>query len=255
MPLTARKIIAAATMLLTASIALPHGAYALDDSEKKEIGDFIREYLVANPEILLEAQQTLKKKQQEEQLRQAQAAITENKDAIFQSVHDVTLGNPKGDVTIVEFYDYNCGYCKRALEDMDAILENDKNVRFVLKELPILGPDSLAAHKVSAAFRLVAPEKYGDFHRALLGGEDRATEETAIAVAGRLGVSEADIRAKMETDAHDEAVKEAYTLANSLGITGTPSYVVGDEAVFGAVGAEELETRITNMRSCGKTLC
>jgi protein-disulfide isomerase len=255
MPSTARKIIAAATILLSASAALPQGAYALDDKQKKEMGDFIREYLVANPEILLEAQQSLKKKQQEEQLRQAQAAISDNKDAIFQSVHDVTLGNPKGDVTIVEFYDYNCGYCKRALSDMEAILENDKNVRFVLKELPILGPDSLAAHKVSAAFRMIAPEKYGDFHRALLGSEDRATEESAIAVAGRLGVSEADLRAKMETDAHDEAVKESYALANSLGITGTPSYVVGDEAVFGAVGAEELEAKVTNMRSCGKTVC
>lgn len=255
MPSTARKIIAAATLFLTASAALPQGAYALDAKDKKELGEFIREYLVANPEILLEAQQSLKKKQQEEQLRQAEAAIAGNKEAIFQSVHDVTLGNPKGDVTIVEFYDYNCGYCKRALSDMEAILENDKNVRFVLKELPILGPDSLAAHRVSAAFRQIAPEKYGDFHRALLGGEDRATEETAIAVAGRLGVSEADIRAKMESDAQDAGVKEAYTLANDLGITGTPSYVVGNEAVFGAVGAEELEAKVTNMRSCGKTVC
>ncbi len=255
MPPIARKIATVATLFLMTSAAVPQNALALDDSQKKEMGEFIREYLVANPEILLEAQQSLKKKQQEEQLRQAQAAISENKQTIFQSVHDVTLGNPDGDVTIVEFYDYNCGYCKRALSDMDAIIENDKNVRFVLKELPILGPDSLAAHKVSAAFRQVAPEKYGDFHRALLGGEDRATEETAIAVAGRLGVSEADIRAKMETDTHDEAVKEAYALANELGITGTPSYVVGDEAVFGAVGAEELEAKVTNMRSCGKTVC
>ena len=255
MPSTARKIITAATIFLMAGAVLPQSALALDDAQKKEMGEFIREYLVANPEILLEAQQSLKKKQEDEQLRQAETAISENQQTIFQSVHDVTLGNPKGDVTIVEFYDYNCGYCKRALSDMDTILAKDKNVRFVLKELPILGPDSLAAHKVSAAFRQVAPEKYGDFHRALLGNEDRATEETAIAVAGRLGVSEADLRAKMETDAHDEAVKEAYTLANTLGITGTPSYIVGNEAVFGAVGAEELEAKVTNMRSCGKTVC
>jgi protein-disulfide isomerase len=138
---------------------------------------------------------------------------------------------------------------------MDAILEKDKNVRFVLKELPILGPDSIAAHKVSAAFREIAPEKYGDFHRALLGGEERATEETAIAVAGKLGVAEADLRKKIDENTQDEAVKEAYTLANNLGITGTPSYVVGREAVFGAVGAEELETKVANVRACGKTAC
>ena len=177
------------------------------------------------------------------------------------SKYDITLGNPDGDVTIVEFYDYNCGYCKRALSDMDAILEKDKNVRFVLKELPILGPDSMAAHKVSAAFREIAPEKYGDFHRALLGGEDRATEETAIAVAGTLGVAEADLRKKMEEATQDEAVREAYTLANDLGITGTPSYVIGKEAVFGAVGADEIgnegqqhprlrQDRLLNAASC-----
>ncbi|OJG00282.1 DsbA family protein [Pararhizobium antarcticum] len=250
-----RTIIAGSLALLTAATVLPSLANALDDKQKEEIGAFIKEYLVANPEILLEAQKSLKLKQEQAQLEQAKAAIDDNSDAIFQSVHDVTLGNPKGDVTVVEFYDYNCGYCKRALADMDALLEKDKNVRFVLKELPILGPDSLAAHKVSAAFRLVAPEKYGDFHRALLTGEDRATEETAIAVAGRLGVAEANLRAKMVDPATDESVKEAYTLANTLGITGTPSYVIGKEAVFGAVGAEELETKVTNMRSCGSTIC
>ncbi|WEZ83742.1 DsbA family protein [Rhizobium sp. 32-5/1] len=250
-----RKIIAGSLVLLTAATAIPSLASALDDKQKQEIGAFIKEYLVANPEILLEAQKALKAKQEQAQLEQAKAAITDNKDAIFQSVHDVTLGNPKGDVTIVEFYDYNCGYCKRALTDMDALLEKDKNVRFVLKELPILGPDSLAAHKVSAAFRLVAPEKYGEFHRALLGNEDRATEESAIAVAEELGVKEADLRAKMVDASNDEGVKEAYTLANTLGITGTPSYVIGNEAVFGAVGVEDLEAKVNNMRSCGSTIC
>ena len=250
-----RKIIGAAFIFFSAGLALPQGALALDAKEKQEIGDFIREYLVANPEILIEAQQALKKKQADEQLQQAEAAINDNEKAIFQSKYDVTLGNPDGDVTIVEFYDYNCGYCKRALSDMEAILEKDKNVRFVLKELPILGPDSMAAHKVSAAVRDVAPEKYGEFHRTLLGGEDRATEETAIAVAGTLGIAEADLRKKMAENTSDEGVQEAYTLANDLGITGTPSYVIGREAVFGAVGVEELTAKVANVRACGKTTC
>ncbi len=100
-------------------------------------------------------------------------------------------------MTIVEFFDYNCGYCKRALSDMDDILAKDKNVRFVLKELPILGPDSLAAHKVSAAFRVVAPEKIRRFPIApLLGGEERATEETAIAVAAQARRTEAQFARK-----------------------------------------------------------
>ncbi|OLP58431.1 disulfide bond formation protein DsbA [Xaviernesmea oryzae] len=240
---------------LSAALVFPGAAMALDDGQKAEIGAFIREYLVAHPEVLIEAQQALKTKQEAEQAKLSFQAITDNAQAIFNSTHDVTLGNPKGDVTIVEFYDYNCGYCKRALSDMDALIKSDKNVRFVLKELPILGSDSLAAHRVSAAFRAIAPEKYGAFHRNLLGGEDRATEETAIAVAERLGVKEADLRAHMKTEMPDDAVRESYTLANALGVTGTPSYVVGNEAVFGAVGADTLAEKVANIRACGKASC
>lgn len=230
-------------------------ALALDDAEKAEIGAYIKEYLIANPEIMLDVQRALKKKQEEAQIKQSQDAIAKNTAAIFSSEFDVTLGNPAGDVTIVEFYDYNCGYCKRALTDMDAILKADSNVRFVLKELPILGPDSVAAHKVSAAFKLLAPEKYGDFHRQLLGGQERATEASAMAVAVGLGVTEEAIRAKMPVDGQDPAIEQAYTLANDLGISGTPSYVIGTEMLPGAVGVEEIAAKIANMRSCGKPAC
>ncbi|MCF3641380.1 DsbA family protein [Rhizobium sp. TRM95111] len=245
----------AAAVALLAGTALPLSAAALDDSQKEEIGAYIKEYLLANPEILLEVQEALQAKQAAAQQAQSASAIDENRDAIFTSKYDIALGNPKGDVTVVEFFDYNCGYCKRALTDMDAILEKDKNIRFVLKELPILGPDSLAAHKVSAAFRDLKPEAYGAFHRALLGGEERATEESAIALAGKLGVTEADIRKQMEANPHDEAVREAYTLANGLGITGTPSYVIARETIFGAIGADAIEGKVANVRACGKATC
>ncbi|MCA1403094.1 DsbA family protein [Ensifer sp. IC3342] len=254
--MTFKKMIAAGTLLaVAASAALPQTAAALDAKQKEEFGAFIKEYLLANPEVMLEVQEALAAKQRAKQQEAAQAAIASNEKAIFHSAYDMTLGNPTGDVTIVEFFDYNCGYCKRALSDMDEIIAKDKNVRFVLKEFPILGPDSVAAHKVSAAFRAIAPEKYGDFHRALLGGEERATEETAIAVAAKLGVTEEQLREKMVDAPYDSAVREAYSLANELGITGTPSYVIGNEAVFGAVGADEISTKVENMRSCGKTIC
>jgi protein-disulfide isomerase len=245
----------AATLALGIALVAPLPAFALDDTQKKEIGEFIREYLIANPDILIDVQEALQARQQEAQLAKAQAAIGTHEKTIFSSPYDISLGNPEGDVTVVEFFDYNCGYCKRALTDMDAILAKDKNVRFVLKELPILGPDSLAAHKVSAAVRDFAPEKYGEFHRALLGGAGRATEESAIALAATLGMSEADIRKTMEEKPHDDAIRETYTLANDLGITGTPSYVIARETVFGAVGADEINEKIANVRSCGKTAC
>jgi protein-disulfide isomerase len=138
---------------------------------------------------------------------------------------------------------------------MQALLKKDKNVRFVLKEFPILGPDSVAAHRVADAFRRIAPEKYSDFHVALLGSDGRASEDTAIQVASSLGVSEDKIRAEMKKSPNDDIVQATYQLAANLGISGTPSYVIGNEMVPGAVGIDDLEAKVKNMRACGKTSC
>ena len=242
-------------LALAASIALPAQAFAFDDQQKKELGEFIKQYLIENPEIMLDVQDALQKKQQMAQQVKATMAIENNTDRIFDSNDDVTLGNPKGDVTVVEFFDYNCTYCRHALPDMQALLKKDKNVRFVLKEFPILGPESVAAHRVSNAVKLLAPAKYPEFQRTLLGGRGRANEDSAMEVATSLGLKEADIRKSMAENPNDEQVQETYKLATSLGITGTPSYIVGDEAVFGAVGADPLKEKIANMRSCGKATC
>jgi len=244
-----------AALALAASIALPAQAFAFDDQQKKELGEFIKQYLIENPEIMLEVQDALQKKQQMAQQVKATMAIENNTDRIFDSKNDVTLGNPKGDVTVVEFFDYNCSYCRHALPDMQALLKKDKNVRFVLKEFPILGPDSVAAHRVADAFRRVAPEKYSDFHVALLSSDGRASEDTAIQVASSLGVSEDNIRAEMKKSPNDDIVQATYQLAANLGISGTPSYVIGNEMVPGAVGIDDLEAKVKNMRACGKTSC
>lgn len=247
------KTLALGSMLMTALWLTP--ALALDEDEKKEMGQFIREYLLENPEVMLEVQAALEAKQQSQRLEQAGQAVAANHDAIFNSQDDIALGNPDGDVTVVEFFDYNCGYCKRALADMERILATDPKVRFVLKELPILGPDSLDAHRVSNAVRLIAPEKYGEFHRALLGSTSTATEESAIEVAAALGISEADLRKSMAENPNDQLVRDAYTLATNLGVTGTPTYIVGNEALFGAVGDDALQEKIANVRACGKSTC
>lgn len=249
------KTMATASVMMLGAMTAAMPAHALDDRQKEEFGAFIREYLIQNPEIMLEVQDALEKKQQEQVASQASQVIERNHDAIFNSENDIALGNPQGDVTIVEFFDYNCGYCKRALSDMDAILSKDKNVRFVMKELPILGPDSEAAHKISAAVRKIAPEKYGEFHRTLLGSQGRATDATAVAVAAKLGINEADIRKTIADNPNDGDVAKVYQLARNLGVSGTPSYVVGNEAVFGAVGVSQLQEKIANFRACGKGTC
>ena len=247
------KTLALGSMLMTALWLTP--ALALEEDEKKEMGQFIREYLLENPEVMLEVQAALEEKQQSQRLEQAGQAVAANHDAIFNSQDDIALGNPDGDVTVVEFFDYNCGYCKRALADMEKVLATDPKVRFVLKELPILGPDSLDAHRVSNAVRLIAPEKYGEFHRALLGSTGTATEESAIEVAAALGISEADLRKSMAENPNDQLVRDAYTLATNLGVTGTPTYIVGNEALFGAVGADAIQEKVANVRTCGKSTC
>lgn len=245
-----------ATVLSTVALSMTTlSASAFDDAQKKEIGAIVKDYLLANPEVMLEVQQALQKRQEEARSAQAKEAVEQNEDAIFNAAGDFVLGNPNGKITVVEFYDYNCGYCKRAIDDMDAVIKSNPEVRFVLKDFPILGPDSLAAHKVADAFRRAAPDKYGKFHRELLGGEAHANEARALEVAESLGVDEKTIRAKMAENADDKGLQQAYKLASELGISGTPSYVLANEAIFGAVGADALTEKVANVAQCGKTTC
>lgn len=251
--MTHRRLLASLAFAVTAAFAAPP-ALALDSAEKEEIGAFIREYLIANPEIMIEVQQALQAKQQATQQEQASQVIAERSEAIFNAPTDIALGNPDGEITVVEFFDYNCGYCKRAHDDMQAVLASNDDVRFVLKEFPILGPDSLAAHRVSMALKTVAPEQYAAFQDALMSAPS-ADEATALAITAELGVDEQALREQMEDPAIDAEISRSYELADALGITGTPTYIVGDEAVFGAMGAEVLNDKIENIRDCGSATC
>lgn len=216
---------------------------------REDVETIIREFLSKNPEVLLEMQQALEVKQQEEQRIAHLEVIKNSRDEIFNASYDGFVGNPNGKTTIVEFYDYNCGFCKRAQEDMQALTAADSDLRFVLKEFPILGPDSQKAHVVSMAFRTLMPEKYGEFHNQLLGGKGRASEATAMKIALALGADEAKLREEMKNPAINEAFAKTYDLANKLSITGTPSYVVGNEVVFGALGQEVLAEKIADART------
>ncbi len=225
-------------------------AAATTPVDRTEIEAIVRDYLVSNPEILVEMQQALEIKQQEEQ-RLAHLEIIKNaKEEIFNASYDGYVGNPDGKTTIVEFYDYNCGYCKRAQEDMQALTESDPDLRFVLKEFPILGPDSQKASVVSMAVRTLMPEKHGEFHNMLITAPGRATEDSAIKIALQLGADETKLRQEMKNPAITDAFAKTYDLANKLQITGTPSYVVGNEVVFGALGQDVLGEKIAEARAC-----
>lgn len=222
---------------------------------RSDIENVVRDYLVEHPELLIDMQTALEAKQRERQQAAQAAIIQQSAQEIFHNKNDAVLGNPQGDVTIVEFYDYNCGFCRQALKDMQALVSSDKNLRFVLKEFPVLGPDSHRAHIVAAAFRSLKPEKYVEFHERLLGGQGRADEQTAIKLALSLGADEAALREAMKDPAIEKEFAATYDLANRLEITGTPSYVVGNEIIPGALGSETLEQKVEAVRACKDAAC
>ncbi len=233
--------------------AAPAATAAAQPLNQQAVENVVRNYLIQNPELLVDVQNALETKQAEAQQEQVKQTLAANRGKLYDPAHDAVFGNPKGDVTVYEFFDYNCGYCKRALPDMLAILKNDPNVRFVMKEFPILGPDSVRAHIVAQAFKALMPEKYAEFHQMLLGGQERATQETAIADAVKLGADEAQLRQKMKDPAITGAFQKTYQLATQLNITGTPSYIIGDELVPGAIGLDGLVEKIAAVRANAKS--
>ena len=246
------------TLALAATSALflaPAPASALEEGDRAKIETIIREYLLANPELMLEVQKALEEKQELARAEAQQRTLVEMKDLIYSGSNDIVIGPEDARITIVEFYDYNCGFCRRALADMDQFLNSDSDVRFILKEFPVLGQESLAAHRVGLAFNRLMPQKAADFHRTLLNREGRKDGNVALQLAVELGADEAAMRSEMEKDDLLEPLRENYRIADGLGITGTPSYVIGDEVVFGAVGFDQLNVRVANLRECGKATC
>ena len=242
-------------LALAACVAFPTPAAALDPADRPQIEKIVREYLLANPEVLLEVQTALQAKQEAEAKERATAALKANRARIFDSKHQAVLGNPEGDVTIVEFFDYNCGFCQRALTDMNTLLTEDGNVRFVMKELPILSAGSVEAARISTAIYRLHPDRYGEFHEKLLSLEGQKDGQQAMRIVNELGLPAEPILAEAAKEDVVEAFREANELATALGINGTPSYVVGDEILFGALGVDVLRQKVANMRACGAADC
>ncbi|MEZ5840885.1 MAG: DsbA family protein [Hyphomicrobiales bacterium] len=245
---------AAFGLALLAAPVMPRAADAFDADQKAAIGEIVRDYIVRNPEVIEEALRELDKRHAEAERKARAAAVAENRQTLLNSPNHVVLGNPDGDVTLVEFFDYNCGYCKRALADLVDLVNTDSKLRVVLKEFPVLGRESIEAAQVAIA--VAQQGKYFEFHQAMLSDKAvRPNKARAMNVAEGLGVDMTKLKADMESDVVADTISEVYDLSNRLGINGTPAYVIGDEIIEGAVGFATLKDKIGAMRKCGDTSC
>jgi protein-disulfide isomerase len=245
-------------LFAVAIVAAPPAASAqgFSDGQRGEIETIIKNYLVTHPEVLEEAMTELNKRQAAAETEKHEAGVAQNSAAIFNSPRNVTLGNKNGDVTFVEFFDYNCGYCKRAMADMLDLMKSDPKLKVVLKEFPVLSEGSVEAARVAVAVRMQDPggSKYLDFHQRLLGGRGPADKARALAAAKEAGLDVARIEKDMTSPEVRATIEENFKLAEAMGMNGTPSYVIGKQVVVGAIGLEGLKEKI-GLARCGKATC
>ena len=239
-----------AAALCLAVAAAPARAQSFSEPQRGEIERIVKEYLIAHPEVLQEVMAELEKRQSAAEVEKQTAGVKQHKEVLFNSAHQVTLGNPQGDVTMVEFFDYNCGYCKRALSDMLDLIKADPKLKVVLKEYPVLGPGSLEAAKVAVAARMqdASGKKYLDFHRRLLGSRGPADKAHALAAAKDAGFDMARREKDMASAEVRETLKETMKVADAIGLNGTPSYIIGSDVVIGAQGYDVLKEKVDAAR-------
>jgi protein-disulfide isomerase len=218
-------------------------------SKASELDPFeqrVREYLLKNPEIIMEALQTLQGRQRAAEAENVKRTIVERSEEILNDRAAPVGGNPSGDVTLVEFFDYNCPYCRRVAPTVVDLEEADHDLRIVYKEFPILGPGSQFAAR--AALASWKQGKYAPFHNALMQATEQVTEETVMEVARTVGLDTEQLKADMQDSAIQEAIARNLQLANALGVTGTPSFVIGDRVVPGAADLGTLQGLIADAR-------
>jgi protein-disulfide isomerase len=237
MRLTA-ALFAAGLAAASSFVALPGFADEFTPAQKQEMGAFIREYLVNNPDVLREAIEALDKRDKATAEADRQKIVATEAGPLFSSKYQATIGNPKANATLVEFFDYNCHFCKGALPDITKLMKDDPNLKLVLKDFPVLGPGSVEAAKVASAARNQLPgDKFWAFHYK------------------ELGLDMEKLAKDMESPEIKTGLDEVMQLADSLQVNGTPTFVVGQDLVVGAVGYDQLKDKIDSVHKCGRATC
>jgi protein-disulfide isomerase len=244
----ALSVLAVASLGLFAAASQADSDKGFSEAQKQQLEKLMEQYILDHPEVLLEAVRRHQEKRETAEKEQAQTAVAAHMQQLVSDPTSPVAGNPKGDVTIVEFFDYRCGYCKRVHPTIEKILTEDTNIRLVLKEFPILGPQSLSAARAALAAWKIAPEKYMAFHNDLMTSRGEFTEAKIAATAQKAGIDPEALKAAMGDKSVDDALGRNFRLAEALNINGTPAFVVGSQLVPGAVDYGTLKKLVEEAR-------
>jgi protein-disulfide isomerase len=252
--LRTRIVLAAAAATLLG--ALPARAGTFSDSQTGEIESIVKSYILKHPEVIQQAIEELSDREKVAEAAARSKSLSDLQGALYSSPNEAIVGNPQGKITLVEFFDYNCGYCKKMLPDIAHLMKANPDLKIILRDFPVLSDASVDAATVAAGVRdQFKGEKFWEFHQRLLAMHGLVGKEQAEALAQDMG-------ANMRQLAHDSSapqtkagIEESFKMGRVLQIQGTPSYIVGDAVVDGAVGYDDLQGKVDNVRKCGKTVC
>ncbi|ALG90612.1 DSBA oxidoreductase [Rhodovulum sp. NI22] len=243
-----RPILAAALAALT--LAAPAHAADMSAAEREAFRAEVRAYLLDNPEVLMEAIAVLEQRQAGQQASNDATLIKVNAEDIFRDGHSWVGGNPEGDITLVEFTDYRCGYCRKAHEEVATLIRSDGNIRFIVKEFPILGEESELSSRFAIATKLIAgDEAYKQTHDALITFRGKVTPANLEKLAGRLGLDAGAVLARMSSEEVDQVIQANRALASRLQISGTPTFVLKDQMLRGYVPLAGMREIVSDLRA------
>jgi protein-disulfide isomerase len=215
---------------------------------KEDVQAVVKDFIQNNPEAILKSVNDFQQKSQQQQDASAQKTVTDNRDALENDPSSPVAGNPKGDVTIVEFFDYSCGYCKKVMPAVIKIAEEDKNIKLVFKEFPILGPNSVLASQAALAVHIISPDKYLQFHKALMEGHT-SSKESILKIATDMGLKADEISAKMDSPEVQAILAKDKELAGKVGIRGTPAFTINGEFIPGAIDYDTFKEKVKAARA------
>ena len=213
--------------------------------QKQELEKLIQKYLHENPEVIVKAIKLMQERQARQDAARSVEALKKNKQELMTDQDAPVIGNPTGKITIVEFFDYRCGYCKRAFTIMMKVLKENPNIRYVFKELPILGPDSIKATRASLTIWRTRKDKYLAFHSALMKARGAITEPKIFRIADEIGIDIIQLKKDIADPKIDQILEKNFKLAQTLNITGTPAFIIGDQIIPGALDEQTMKKMIS----------